>query len=139
MTAPSACCTLLVTLVSTETTEGRGFTLTCHSYPGNWSPEYLSSGLVFLNACRSAGPRYQCIGVDSFAEMFLRANAGAFIGSLWEIRDDTAQRFATQLYTSLLAGQELGAAVTALRQNASQGDPTWLAYAVYGHPQAKMA
>ncbi len=94
--------------------------------------------LIFLNACRSAGPRYQCIGIDSFAEMFLQANAGAFIGSLWEIRDDTAQGFATQLYTSLLGGQELGAAVTELRRNASEGDPTWLAYAVYGHPQAKM-
>jgi CHAT domain-containing protein len=95
--------------------------------------------LIFLNACRSAGPRYQCIGIDSFAELFLRANAGAFIGSLWELRDGTALEFARQLYTSLLSGQELGKAVTELRRNAREdGDPTWLAYAVYGHPQAKM-
>ena len=71
--------------------------------------------------------------------MFMRANAGAFIGSLWEIRDGTAPEFAEELYTRLLAGQELGYAVTELRKNAADGDPTWLAYAVYGHPQARMA
>ena len=101
---------------------------------GNWR-----SPLIFLNACRSAGPRYRCIGIDSFADMFMRANAGAFIGSLWEIRDGTAPEFAEELYTRLLAGQELGHAVTELRKQAADGDPTGLAYAVYGHPRARMA
>lgn len=97
------------------------------------------SPLVFLNACRSAGPRQRCTGLDSFAERFIRANAGAFIGSLWEVRDSTAAKFAQELYQNLLSGQPLGHAITDLRKKAKDGDPTWLAYAVYGDPQARLA
>ena len=39
-----------------------------------------------------------------------------------------------------MGGQTLGEAVTAARQAISRktGDPTWLAYAVYGDPLARM-
>ena len=94
--------------------------------------------LVFLNACRSAGPRYRCFGLDGFAERFLRAGAGAFIGSLWEVGDRTALRFAAELYQMLADDRSLGEAVTELRGRVVDGDPTWLAYAVYGHPEAKL-
>ena len=95
--------------------------------------------LVFLNACRSAGPRYRCFGLDGFAERFLRAGAGAFIGSLWEVGDHTALRFATELYQMLKDDRTLGQAVTDLRGRVKDGDLTWLAYAVYGHPEARLA
>lgn len=94
--------------------------------------------LVFLNACRSAGARHRCIGQDSFAEKFIHAGAGAFIGSLWEVRDGTAPSFAIEMYQMLKDGHTLGSAVTELRRRVQDGDPTWLAYAVYGHPQAKL-
>ena len=94
--------------------------------------------LVFLNACRSAGPRNRCFGLDGFAEKFLRAGAGAFIGSLWEVGDRTALRFAAELYQMLEDDRSLGQAVTELRGRVRDGDPTWLAYAVYGHPEAKL-
>ena len=95
--------------------------------------------LVFLNACRSAGPRSRCIGLDNFADGFLKAGAGAFIGSLWEVRDGTASEFAQELYAKLNADVTLGDAVAELRGKVTKrGDPTWLAYAVYGHPQAKL-
>jgi hypothetical protein len=93
--------------------------------------------LVFLNACRSAGPRNRCFGLDGFAQKFLLAGAGAFIGSLWEVSDRTALRFATELYQMMQDGKTLGEAVTALRGKVEKGDPTWLAYAVYGHPEAR--
>jgi hypothetical protein len=95
--------------------------------------------LVFLNACRSAGPRYRCFGHDGFAERFLHAGAGAFIGSLWEVADLSALSFATTLYQML--GKDnltLGQAVSDLRLRAKDGDLTWLAYAVYGHPEARL-
>src|SRR6185437_10753448 len=96
--------------------------------------------LVFLNACRSAGPRYRCFGYDGFAERFLRAGAGAFIGSLWEVGDLTALSFATNLYQQMLGKDHptLGQAVSDLRLRAKDGDLTWLAYAVYGHPEARL-
>lgn len=94
--------------------------------------------LVFLNACRSAGPRYRCYGLDGFAERFLRAGAGAFIGSLWEVGDSTALRFATELYRMMTDGKTLGDAITDLRGRVKNGDLTWLAYAVYGHPEARL-
>jgi hypothetical protein len=107
---------------------------------------YRPAPLVFLNACRSAGPRRRCIGADGFAEKFVRAGAGAFIGSMWEVRDVTASEFAVSLYRLMTDDREprsLGQAVTELRNRISEGadgdggDPTWLAYAVYGHPEAR--
>ena len=73
--------------------------------------------------------------------MFLRAGAGAFIGSLWAVRDGSAFRFATNFYEQLKSGRTLGEAVNAGRQAVlSRGqDPAWLAYSVYGDPNSRMA
>jgi hypothetical protein len=99
-----------------------------------------SAPVIFINACRSAGavPRYNYL--DSWATKFLKAGASAFIGSLWAVSDDTAPRFAQELYLQLARGASLGEAVMQTRKKAlSQadvGDPTWLAYTVYGDPRA---
>ncbi|MDH2393643.1 CHAT domain-containing protein [Streptomyces sp. HNM0663] len=95
--------------------------------------------LVFFNACRSAGE------IDWFGEslgwapQFLKAGAGAFIGTLWAVRSKSALKFADAFYNSLLAETlSLGEASLAARRAISgqQGDPSWLAYAVYGSPAA---
>ncbi|MEV7520385.1 DUF6232 family protein [Streptomyces sp. NPDC091371] len=96
--------------------------------------------LVFFNACRSAGE------IDWFGEslgwapQFLKAGAGAFIGTLWPVRSQSALQFAETFYDQLFAhGQQLGQASLAARQairDLHGGDPTWLAYAVYGSPAA---
>ena len=99
-----------------------------------------SAPLVFINACRSAGlaPTYNRL--DGWAEAFLQAGAAAFIGSLWAVKDQTARKFAGLFYRSLTAGATLGEAVMSARSTAErEGDPTWLAYAVYGNPRARMA
>ncbi len=97
--------------------------------------------LVFLNACRSAegAPRYNELA--GWAETFLRAGAGAFIGSLWAVRDRSAFTFAKHFYEILSGGKTLGEAAMAARQAiAGNGaDPTWLAYAIYGDPNARIA
>ncbi|MFF2133699.1 CHAT domain-containing protein [Streptomyces olivochromogenes] len=96
--------------------------------------------LVFFNACRSAGE------IDWFGEslgwapQFLNAGAGAFIGTLWPVRSQSALQFAEAFYDQFIAnGQPLGHASLAARQTIRDlhgGDPTWLAYAVYGSPAA---
>ncbi|MFI6623095.1 CHAT domain-containing protein [Streptomyces sp. NPDC050528] len=96
--------------------------------------------LVFFNACRSAGE------IDWFGEslgwapQFLNAGAGAFVGTLWPVRSQSALQFAEAFYDQLIARrQPLGQASLAARQTIRDlygGDPTWLAYVVYGSPAA---
>jgi serine/threonine protein kinase len=96
--------------------------------------------VVFINACRSAGEVASYNQLDGWAEKFLHAGAAAFIGSLWDVCDGTAREFAQELYRRLVAGDALGVAVMAARREvaAEPGDPTWLAYAVYGDPLARV-
>jgi CHAT domain-containing protein len=96
--------------------------------------------LIFINACRSALGVASYNRLDSWAEKFLRAGAGAFIGSLWAVSDGAAREFAMELYRRLQSGQALGAAVMSARTAAASlpGDPTWLAYAAYGNSLAKV-
>jgi hypothetical protein len=96
--------------------------------------------VVFINACRSAGQVPSYNKLDGWAEKFLRAGAAAFIGTLWEVSDAMAREFAQELYGRLVDGDPLGKAVMAARHAvaAEPGDPTWLAYAVYGDPQARI-
>jgi hypothetical protein len=97
--------------------------------------------LVFVNACRSGGLAPSYNHLDGWAAKFLGAGAAAFIGSLWAVVDDTAREFAGEVYGHLLTGSTLGEAVTRARQAAASrpGDPTWLAYSVYGDPSATVA
>ena len=96
--------------------------------------------LVFINACRSLGESPSYNRLDGWADKFLQAGAAAFIGSMWAVSDGAAREFAQELYRSLLHGTPLGQAVTAARHAIAgdPGDPTWLAYAVYGDPQATL-
>ncbi|CAL9657985.1 hypothetical protein SUDANB2_06872 [Streptomyces sp. enrichment culture] len=98
--------------------------------------------LIFFNACRSAGEIDWFSTSLGWAPQFLRAGAGAFIGTLWPVRSDSALLFADTFYAQLVTeGRSLGQASLnarrALRDHG--GDPTWLAYAVYGSPAARAA
>ncbi|MGW1001855.1 CHAT domain-containing protein [Streptomyces sp. NPDC002520] len=95
--------------------------------------------LVFFNACRSTGGIPWFNDTLSWAQQFMKAGAGAFIGTLWPVRSDSAMQFAKAFYDQLLdVGQPLGQASLAARHASRDldGDPTWLAYAVYGSPAA---
>ena len=70
--------------------------------------------------------------------VFLRAGAGAFVGTSWAVRDKPAAAFAAAFYETLLGGRTLAAAATVARAAAKQlGDASWLAFKVYGHPNAR--
>ncbi|MFE1437387.1 CHAT domain-containing protein [Streptomyces sp. NPDC058739] len=96
--------------------------------------------LVFFNACRSAGEITWFGESLGWAPQFLNAGAGAFIGTLWPVRSRSALQFAEAFYEQFIThGQPLGQASLAARQITRElhgGDPTWLAYAVYGSPAA---
>ncbi|MEV5875563.1 sigma-70 family RNA polymerase sigma factor [Streptomyces sp. NPDC052101] len=96
--------------------------------------------LVFFNACRSAG-EIEWFGESlGWAPQFLNAGAGAFVGTLWPVRSRSALQFAETFYDQLITRrQPLGKASLLARQTTRDqhaGDPTWLAYAVYGSPAA---
>jgi hypothetical protein len=115
---------------------------------GRFYPELLNSmataqrlaghsPLVFINACQSARAAGHWTQMMSWASQFMAAGAGAFIGTLWPVRSSQASRFAEAFYTSLAGGADLGhAALTARQAAKDDGDPTWLAYTVYGDPAA---
>lgn len=68
---------------------------------------YRRSPLIFLNACRSAGMAANYTWLAGWAKSFLTAGAGAFIGSLWEVRDNAASHFAEEFYRALFSGVPL--------------------------------
>jgi hypothetical protein len=94
---------------------------------------------VFMNACRTDGKTQSYTRLGGWADSFLDTGAGAFVGSLWEVRDDGAAQFAESLYTEIKT-KCLGQAVTQARKSIDHGggDPTWLAYSVYGSSTASI-
>ncbi len=95
--------------------------------------------LVFMNACNSSATELMWVGATGWPGRFLSAGAGAFVGSMWQVRDGGAKDFAARFYGGLAKGQSLGQAFSRARQGATaQGDPTRLGYTMFGHPAATM-
>jgi hypothetical protein len=95
--------------------------------------------LVFLNACEVGQGGQSLVGMGGWAQAFLKAGAGAFIGPYWKVSDVSASTFAQTFYRQLLDSKSVGEAVHAARQAIKQAnDPTWLAYTVYAHPDARV-
>lgn len=100
-----------------------------------------SRPLVFLNACHTAEIAPSLTRLGGWAARFVRAGASAFVGSLWEVNDELAAKFAIRFYTDLLAGQTLGDAFHAARAHIRAEDPanpTWLAYTLYADPNGRV-
>lgn len=98
--------------------------------------------LVFLNACSSGRQAWSWTSLGGWADRWVRTcGCGAFLGPQWNVRDSVAFAFARAFYESLTRGETLGKAAKAARQAAREvapGNPSWLAYAVYGHPNARV-
>jgi hypothetical protein len=101
--------------------------------------------LVFVNACHAGERGFGLTRLGGWADRFIAAGASAFIGSLWEIDDALAARFAVEFYNRFfgLAGhvrQPLGQAFREARlvlKDLDPANPTWLAYVLYGNPRAE--
>ncbi|HEV2842592.1 MAG TPA: CHAT domain-containing protein [Chthoniobacterales bacterium] len=95
--------------------------------------------IVVLNACQAGRAGYKLTGIGGFARAFLRRGAGAFIGTLWSVGDSPARAFTEEFYLRLKSGRTIAEAAVEAREKArTDGDATWLAYVVYGHPHAKL-
>jgi hypothetical protein len=98
--------------------------------------------LVFLNACHSGQIDFGLTGLGGWAEKLVGdIGVSAFIGSLWEVNDRLAADFAISFYDHLRAGQTLGAAFLAARQQIhtqQPANPTWLAYTLYADPNGRV-
>jgi hypothetical protein len=103
---------------------------------GDWKP------IVVLNACQSLRGGYSLKGVGGFAEAFVEGGAGVIVGSSWSVGDMPALAFIEEFYKRFFDARKpesLASAAAAARQKAREdGDATWLAYVVYGHPRAKV-
>ncbi len=98
-----------------------------------------SKPLVVFNACQTGRAGAQMSSLGGFAQAFLDRGAGAFISSMWSVGDYPAGVFVETLYRELLRGQPVSAAASAARRQARlNGDGTWLSYAVYAHPRARL-
>jgi hypothetical protein len=98
-----------------------------------------SRPLVVLNACQVGRLGYALTGIGGFAQAFLNGGAGAFIGTQWSVGDVPARVFTETFYRKLLDGATVAEATVASRERArADGDATWLAYAVYAHPHARL-
>ena len=98
---------------------------------------YTHRPLIFFNACESGRTGFALAGLGGWAERFVQAGAGAFVGALWEVNDRLAAQFAAVFYEKLFGGAALGHAFAAARaaiRNAAPNNPTWLAYVLYGEP-----
>ncbi|WP_041470465.1 CHAT domain-containing protein [Chloroflexus aggregans] len=67
---------------------------------------------------------------------------GALIAPLWVVNDQIAYEFARTFYTATQTpGMTLAAALRQARRQAKEAypdDPTWLAYSLYAHPNARL-
>jgi CHAT domain-containing protein len=95
--------------------------------------------IVILNAGHTGLQTFSLTGIQGWATKLLDAGASTFIGTLWSVNDETALNFVKELYTQLAVGISLGESIRNARIKCKrQGDTSWLAYQLYGHPNSKI-
>jgi hypothetical protein len=93
----------------------------------------------FFNACHTGRLGWSLTRIGGWAQRLVSCGAGMFLGPLWAVEDESAFRIAQSFYTLLLEGMTVAEAVRAARRAAHEaGNPTWLAYSLYAHPNAKI-
>jgi hypothetical protein len=96
--------------------------------------------VFFLNACEVGRQGWAVTRIGGWANRLISCGVGLFVGPLWSVGDSSALTFATAFYQSLFSGETVASATQQARAAARQvGDPTYLAYSVYGHPNARVA
>lgn len=98
----------------------------------------LTNALFFVNACYSQG--MELTNIATWALSAVDRRCGAFVGPQWGTRSKTAIPFVRTFYKQIASGRPIGAAIQAARAEIrdSAGDPSWLAYSVYGDPAATL-
>jgi CHAT domain-containing protein len=93
----------------------------------------------FLNACHTSRQDWALTRLGGWPDRLVSKGAGFFLAPMWTVSDGPALTFAQSLYESLSSGLTVGESVRQARLAArTPGDPTWLAYSVYAHPNARL-
>ena len=91
-----------------------------------------------LNACHTGRQGWALTQLGGWVNRLVGSGAGLFLGPLWTITDESAKQFALHFYARLLTGDTVADAMHYARsQIRASGDPTWLAYSLYAHPNAR--
>lgn len=100
--------------------------------------------LVFSNACQSARTDSWDVGPDvqdrifGLANAFLLAGVKHYVGTLWEVPDESSLRFALAFYRYLLSGRSVGDALRCARRASirfyGEENIVWASYLLYGDP-----
>jgi hypothetical protein len=98
--------------------------------------------LVFLNACHAGRQGWELTRLGGWVSVWVeRCRCGSFIGPLWVVGGRMAGLMAMTFYEELAQGRTIGEAAQKARQvvrAASPSNPTWLAYSIYAHPNARV-
>jgi hypothetical protein len=111
--------------------------------PDEISGTYASFGrfkpVVILNACQTGALGFSLTKTMGWSKTFIGAGSSVFIGTAWSVTDQGASKFVQFLYAELAKGTTLGEAVKMARNYCkTTGDPSWLAYQLYGHPHIQI-
>jgi len=92
-----------------------------------------------LNACHMAQQESRLTHLDGWVTRLIGMGAGMFLGPQWAITEESALGLTTNLYKALLDGLPLAEALRTARQASRKtGNSAWLAYSLYGHPNARL-
>ncbi len=95
--------------------------------------------VFFFNACHAGRLGWSLTRIGGWAQRLVSCGAGMFLGPLWAVEDESAFRVAQSFYRLLLEGMTVAEAARETRRTAREaGSPTWLAYSLYAHPNAKV-
>jgi CHAT domain-containing protein len=103
--------------------------------------------LVFSSSCESAeGGQPRAIKYEDqtfdLPGAFLQAGVQAYVGTLWEVEDSAARRFAEAFYGAfLIQGLGLGESMRRAKMagKAQRDRINWLAFTLFGDPGATLA
>jgi hypothetical protein len=98
--------------------------------------------LVFFNVAQGAQQGWGLTRLDGWAWAWVvGARCGAFVAPLSTVTDSLAHLFAASFYEGLLenltVGQAMAKARIRVRKEAPE-DPSWIAYCLYGNPNARV-
>ena len=92
-----------------------------------------------FNACHAARQGWTLTRLGGWANRLIGSGSALFMAPMWTVSDKLALRFCQGFYEALTAGETAAEAVRKGRVEAREsGDPTWLAYSVYAHPNARL-
>ena len=93
----------------------------------------------FFNTCHGGRQGWALTRLGRWADRLIAAGAGIFVAPLWTVDGALALKFADTFYGQILADQTVATAALQARLAVQEvGDPTWLAYSVYAHPNARV-